>query len=60
MLVKEAGYDEFLAEKLARADEDIRAGRVMDGEEAFKLIEQRLAEKARELEKMHNEPLAYA
>lgn len=47
---KEAGYDEFLAEKIRRGEEDLKAGRVISKEEMNAKMEKlfaRLAEEQR-------------
>lgn len=49
MLLKEKGYDEFLAEKIRRGLDDVANGRVVTLEELNRSIEQMLEQKAAEL-----------
>lgn len=49
MMLKEKGYDEFLAEKIRRGKEDIAAGRVFTLEQANAKWQQTIASKAAEL-----------
>lgn len=49
MMLKEKGYDEFLAEKIRLGKEDIAAGRVVTLEEAKKQWQQTIERKAAEL-----------
>ena len=42
MLFKEKGYDEFLAEKISRADEDFKAGRVHSWEDVRQELQELL------------------
>lgn len=51
-MFKEKGYDEFLAEKIRLANEDISAGRVLSLEESKKQALALLERKAREFEEM--------
>lgn len=53
-MFKEKGYDEFLAEKIRRAQEDIKAGRVLTLEESRKRTLAMLERKAREFEERDN------
>lgn len=53
-MFKEKGYDEFLAEKIRRAQEDIKAGRVLTLEESRKKTLAMLERKAREFEERDN------
>lgn len=48
-MLKEAGYDEFLAMKIARGLEDVEAGRVISLEEAQKDWQRRIERKALEM-----------
>lgn len=57
-MLKEKGYDEFLAEKIRRADEDIKAGRVLTLEESKRQTLVILERKAQEFAEMDNR--AYA
>lgn len=57
-MLKEKGYDEFLAEKIRRADEDIKAGRVLTLEESKRQTLVLLERKAQEFAEMDNR--AYA
>lgn len=60
MLLKEKGYDEFLAKKIAKADADIQAGRVHSLEEVDASIQYLLARKERELVQQALENTIYA
>ena len=63
MLVKEAGYDEFVAEQIALAEADIKAGRVYSQQEVNDSILNLLEKKAKELElaeQEQREELVYA
>ncbi|MFZ7229803.1 hypothetical protein ACLSZN_07495 [Avibacterium avium] len=53
-MLKEKGYDEFLAEKIRRGDEDFKAGRVLTLEESRRQTLALLERKAREFEEMEN------
>ncbi|MGY6090619.1 hypothetical protein [Avibacterium paragallinarum] len=53
-MFKEKGYDEFLAEKIRRADEDFKAGRVLTLEESRRQTLALLERKVREFEEMEN------
>lgn len=53
-MFKEKGYDEFLAEKIRRAQEDIKAGRVLTLKESRKRTLAMLERKAREFEERDN------
>lgn len=57
-MLKEKGYDEFLAEKIRRADEDIKAGRVLTLEESKRQALAKLEHKAQEFAEIDNR--AYA
>ncbi|VTM24519.1 Uncharacterised protein [Stutzerimonas stutzeri] len=57
-MLKEKGYDEFLAEKIRRADEDIKAGRVLTLEESKRQALAKLERKAQEFAEIDNR--AYA
>ena len=57
-MLKEKGYDEFLAEKIRRADEDIKAGRVLTLEESKRQALAKLERKAQEFVEIDNR--AYA
>lgn len=59
IMFKEKGYDEFLAESLKRADEDIAAGRVFTLEQSKAHIRQVIEQKSRELEAAEREMLIY-
>lgn len=48
MLLKEKGYDEFLAEQINRGNEDIKAGRVITLEEAKTRWQRTIEKKALE------------
>lgn len=48
-MFKEKGYDEFLAEKIRRSEEDIAAGRIYTLEEAKAQWQQTIERKAAEL-----------
>lgn len=58
-MFKEKGYDEFLAESLKRANEDIAAGRVLSLEESKARIHQIIEQKSKELEAAEREMLIY-
>ena len=60
MLFKEKGYDEFLAKKIAKADEDIKAGRVHSLEEVDSAVKRLLERKAQELAQQDIENKIYA
>ncbi len=49
-LPKEAGYDEFLAKKIAKGREDVKNGRYVTLEESRLRIEELLIRKERELQ----------
>ena len=49
-MFKEEGYEEFLAEKIRRGEEDVKAGRVVTLEESKAEIRLLIESKARELE----------
>lgn len=50
MLLKEQGYDEFLAEKIRRGQENVKVGRTITLNELDRSIEQLLERKAVELD----------
>ena len=50
MLFKEKGYDEFLAERIKTAREDVRAGHVYSGEESYENARLALEQRVREFE----------
>lgn len=49
MLLKEQGYDEFLAGKIRRGQEDVKAGRIITLNELDRCIEQLLERKVIEI-----------
>ena len=55
MFKKEEGYEEFLAEKIRRGEEDVKAGRVVTLEESKAEIRLLIESKARELEAAERE-----
>lgn len=59
MFKKEEGYEEFLAEKIHRGEEDVKAGRVVTLEESKAEIRLLIESKARELEAAEREALIY-
>ena len=50
-MIKEQGYDAFLAEQIAKGQADIRAGRVYSLEEAKERSKEALVKKIKEIEK---------
>ena len=52
MLFKEAGYDEFLAEKIKQGLEDIENGRFVSAEQFKQEMEQLLIRKENELQQL--------
>lgn len=50
MLLKEQGYDEFLAEKIRCGQEDVKAGRVFTAEQSRARTQEIIRKKAQELE----------
>ncbi|BFU60764.1 MULTISPECIES: hypothetical protein [Rodentibacter] len=54
-MFKEKGYDEFLAEKIRRSEEDIKAGRVYTLEEARSKWQQTIERKAVELAELEEQ-----
>lgn len=50
MLLKEQGYDEFLAEKIRRGQEDVKAGRVFTAEQSRARTQDIIRKKAQEFE----------
>ncbi|MBF0786105.1 hypothetical protein IR120_11650 [Muribacter muris] len=48
-MLKEKGYDEFLAEKIRKGREDIQAGRYLTAEQSRQRIEALLVRKEKEL-----------
>lgn len=57
-LQKEAGYDEFLAKKIAKGREDIKNGRYVTLAESRQRIEALLVRKEREMQALETEILA--
>ncbi|MGY4675314.1 hypothetical protein ACWIVU_07230 [Ursidibacter arcticus] len=54
MLMKQKGYDEFLADKVAKGLQDYKQGRFHTAEQAKQRIEQTLIRKERELQEQMN------
>lgn len=50
MLLKEQGYDEFLAEKIRRGQADAEAGRVLTAEQSKARTQEIIRRKAQELD----------
>ena len=59
MLFKEAGYDEFLAEKIRRGERDIAEGRILTLEQARELSLKNLENKAKEIEQAKREQMLF-
>ena len=59
MLLKEKGYDEFLAESIKRGEEDIAAGRVFTLEQVKEHLQRTIEQKAMVLEAAEREMLIY-
>ena len=59
MLVKEPGYDEFVAEQIAAGKADSAAGRVLSLEESRKRTFASIEQKAKKLEETEREMVAY-
>ena len=55
MFKKEEGYEEFLAEKIRRGEEDVKAGRVVTLENAQVRWQKTIERKAAELAKQEEE-----
>lgn len=53
MLLKEKGYDEFLAQKIEKGLEDFEQGRFLTAEQSRTQVEQLLVRKEQELQNMH-------
>ncbi|MCW9715704.1 MULTISPECIES: hypothetical protein [Avibacterium] len=58
-MFKEKGYDEFLAEKIRRGDEDFKAGNVISLAESKEDIRQLIEQKSKELAMAEREFLIY-
>ncbi|MEE6032832.1 hypothetical protein ACLSZY_05700 [Avibacterium volantium] len=58
-MFKEKGYDEFLAEKIRRGDEDFKAGNVISLAESKEDIRQLIEQKSKELAIAEREFLIY-
>lgn len=50
MLLKEQGYNEFLAQKIKNAEQDILAGRILTKEQSLEKTRALIEKKAREQE----------
>lgn len=58
-MLKEKGYDEFLAEKLAKSGNDIQAGRVYSLDEVDSAVKKLIERKIEELEQSDLENVIY-
>ncbi|UXN34709.1 hypothetical protein N8E86_00280 [Avibacterium paragallinarum] len=58
-MFKEKGYDEFLAEKIRRGDEDFKSGNVISLAESKEDIRQLIEQKSKELAMAEREFLIY-
>ncbi len=58
-MFKEKGYDEFLAEKIRRGDEDFKAGNVISLAESKEDIRKLIEQKSKELAIAEREFLIY-
>lgn len=59
MLLKETGYDEFLAEKIRKGRESINTGKIIELADADKEWQQTIKRKAEEVAEFEKEVIAY-
>lgn len=60
VMLKEKGYDEFLAEKIRKGEDDLKHGRVLSAEQSRAEARQAIQRKMQELEHAQSNGFAYA